>query len=89
MDYYSILSIFRFFVVSLYHNEEDALEAISKEAGSFHVAIVEVITLTTLAANFTKKIIRFHKSQLLQVTTSDNCGSFRFIEMAKDIPTIG
>ncbi|XP_064957774.1 two-component response regulator-like APRR2 isoform X1 [Musa acuminata AAA Group] len=27
-------------------------------------------------------------SQLLQVTTSDNCGSFRFLEMAKDIPTI-
>nr|XP_018678067.1 PREDICTED: two-component response regulator-like APRR2 isoform X1 [Musa acuminata subsp. malaccensis] len=51
------------YVVSLYHNEEDALEAISKEAESFHVAIVEV-------------------------TTSDNCGSFRFLEMAKDIPTI-
>ncbi|XP_064952876.1 two-component response regulator-like APRR2 isoform X3 [Musa acuminata AAA Group] len=27
-------------------------------------------------------------SQLLQVTTSDNCGSFRFLKMAKDIPTI-
>ncbi|KAJ8464602.1 hypothetical protein OPV22_027154 [Ensete ventricosum] len=51
------------YTVSLYHNEEDALEAISKEAESFHVAIVEV-------------------------TTSDNCGSFRFLEMAKGIPTI-
>ncbi|URD86147.1 Two-component response [Musa troglodytarum] len=51
------------YIVSLYHNEEDALEAISKEAESFHVAVVEV-------------------------TTIDSCGSFRFLEMAKDIPTI-
>ncbi|CAL9081266.1 unnamed protein product [Musa textilis] len=51
------------YIVSLYHNEEDALEAISKEAEGFHVAVVEV-------------------------TTIDSCGSFRFLKMAKDIPTI-
>ncbi|THU56281.1 hypothetical protein C4D60_Mb11t15630 [Musa balbisiana] len=51
------------YLVSLYHSEEDALEAISKEAESFHVAVVEV-------------------------TASDSCGNFRFLEMAQDIPTI-
>ncbi|CAL9782255.1 unnamed protein product [Musa acuminata subsp. burmannicoides] len=51
------------YLVSLYHSEEDALEAISKDAESFHVSIVEV-------------------------TASDSCGTFRFLEMAQDIPTI-
>ncbi|WOL19550.1 two-component response regulator-like APRR2 [Canna indica] len=51
------------YIVSLYNTEEDALEAISKESESFHVAIVEV-------------------------TNSNICGSFKFLEMAQDLPTI-
>ncbi|KAG6519868.1 two-component response regulator-like APRR2 [Zingiber officinale] len=49
--------------VSLYHNEEDAMEAVSKQVDNFHVAIVEV-------------------------TSSDHCGSFKILEIAQDLPTI-
>lgn len=77
--------------MSLYHSEEDALEAISKEAESFHVAVVEVILQFELLLTQISqpKINRLHKIQLLQVTASDSCGNFRFLEMAQDIPTIG
>ncbi|KAJ6828355.1 two-component response regulator-like APRR2 isoform X1 [Iris pallida] len=51
------------YVVSTYCNEEDALEAISTKAESFHVAIVEV-------------------------TRENAYGSFKFLEMAKGLPTI-
>ncbi|XP_008784681.2 two-component response regulator-like APRR2 [Phoenix dactylifera] len=51
------------YIVSLYCNERDALEAISKNDEGFHVAIVEVATGTCQ-------------------------GSFRFLEMARDLPTV-
>ncbi|XP_020261323.1 two-component response regulator-like APRR2 isoform X2 [Asparagus officinalis] len=51
------------YIVCSYRNENEALEAISMKAESFHVAIVEV-------------------------TSSNSQGSFKFIEMAKDLPVI-
>ncbi|KAJ6804374.1 two-component response regulator-like APRR2 isoform X1 [Iris pallida] len=51
------------YVVSTYCNEEDAVEAISTEAESFHVAIVEV-------------------------TRDNSFGSFKFLDIAKGLPTI-
>ncbi|KAH7687317.1 CheY-like protein [Dioscorea alata] len=52
------------YVVSLFFNENDALDAISRKVESFHVAIVEV------------------------TSENNNDSSFRFLEMARDLPTI-
>ncbi|KAM0935398.1 putative response regulator and transcription factor RR-A-type family [Dioscorea sansibarensis] len=52
------------YVVSLFFNENDALDAISGKVENFHVAIVEVSS------------------------ENNNDSSFRFLEMARDLPTI-
>ncbi|XP_072957427.1 two-component response regulator-like APRR2 [Typha angustifolia] len=51
------------YIVSLYCNNQEALEAISKKAGNFHVAVMEV-------------------------TTDNSQESFRFLEMARELPVI-
>ena len=74
----------------MFYTANEALSAISDKSKSFHVAIVEVLNL-----NSRIKLIVLLASTgsiccyiLLQVRADNEDGRFKFLESAKELPTI-